>query len=102
MASRASVSVLRVSTGLPGKRRAWSITWLIGFFAVGLAAPLLVILTLDAVRDLGDRVHDVAEQVAKDVDLQLTGYIALLQTLATSRALQTNDISAAYDQALTA
>ena len=86
-------------------RRSWPISRLLLLFALVPALPVfagvvvgLWQLVLRERQDRDDSARDAAVTIGRDIDLRLQGYIDFLKTLATSAALQSDDVEAAYEQ----
>lgn len=87
-------------------RPPWPVSFLLALLIVALAVPLLAFLGMEASRlasseraRLFGEVRSVAERIAADVDQTVNGYIAILETLATSPALAEDDFATVYRQA---
>ncbi|WP_439541260.1 sensor histidine kinase [Hyphomicrobium sp.] len=87
-------------------RPPWPVSFLLALSIVALAVPLLAFLGMEASRlasseraRLFGEVRVGAERIAADVDQTLNGYIAILETLATTPALTEGDFATVYRQA---
>ena len=87
-------------------RPPWPVSFLLALSIVALAVPLLAFLGMEASRlasseraRLFGEVRVGAERIAADVDQTLNGYIAILETLATTPALAEGDYATVYRQA---
>jgi len=86
-------------------RPPWPVSLFLALSILALAVPLLVLLGLEAVRlTTAERARLVgeaartAERVASDLDQTLNGYIAILESLATTPALSDDDFATLYRQ----
>ena len=87
-------------------RPPWPVSFLLALSIVALAVPLLAFLGMEASRlasseraRLFGEVRVGAERIAADIDQTLNGYIAILETLATTPALAEGDYATVYRQA---
>ncbi len=87
-------------------RPPWPVSFLLALLIVALAVPLLAFLGMEASRLASDErarlfgeVRTGAERLAADIDQTLNGYVAILETLATSPALAEDDFATVYRQA---
>ena len=87
-------------------RPPWPVSFLLALSIVALAVPLLAFLGMEAWRlasaeraRLFGEVRIGAERIAADIDQTLNGYIAILETLATTPALAEGDYATVYRQA---
>jgi two-component sensor histidine kinase len=90
----------------PRKRRTWSIVKLLGLFTLAMAIPYAAVVTFDVFRlvsfetsTLRRAVQGAADKIAAEVDRRITGYKSVLETLASSPALQAGDLASFYTQA---
>jgi hypothetical protein len=90
-------------------RPPWPVSLFLALSIVALAVPLLVLLGLEAARltsseraRLVGEAGRTAERVASDLDQTLNGYIAILESLATTPALADDDFATVYRQAAAA
>lgn len=87
-------------------RPPWPVSLFLALSIIALAVPLLVLLGLEAVRiSSSERARLVgdasrtAERIASDLDQTLNGYLAILESLATTPALAEDDFATVYKQA---
>jgi two-component sensor histidine kinase len=87
-------------------RPPWPVSFLLALSIIALAVPLLALLGVEAARltseqraRLFDEASRTAERAAADVDQTLNGYIAILESLATTPALAKDDFATVYRQA---
>jgi len=87
-------------------RPPWPVSYFLALTIVALAVPLLVLLGTEAARltsseraRLFDETNRTAERIAADVDQTLNGYIAILESLATTPALAEDNYATVYRQA---
>jgi two-component sensor histidine kinase len=87
-------------------RPPWPVSYFLALSIIALAVPLLVLLGMEAARlttteraRLFDETRRTAERIAADLDQTLNGYIAVLESLATTPALAEDDFATVYRQA---
>lgn len=87
-------------------RPPWPVSFLLALSIIALAVPLLALLGMEAARltsseraRLFGEARRTAERIAADLDQTLNGYIAILESLATTPALAEDDFSTVYRQA---
>lgn len=87
-------------------RPPWPVSFLLALSIIALAVPLLALLGMEAARlttseraRLFGDARLTAERIAADVDQTLNGYIAILESLATTPALAEDDLETVYRQA---
>ena len=87
-------------------RPPWPVSFLLALSIIALAVPLLALLGVEAARlmmseraRLSSEARLTAERIAADLDQTLNGYIAILESLATTPALGEDDIATVYRQA---
>jgi two-component sensor histidine kinase len=87
-------------------RPPWPVSFLLALSIIALAVPLLALLGMEAARltssersRLFGEARLTAERIAADLDQTLNGYIAVLESLATTPALAEDDFATAYRQA---
>jgi len=87
-------------------RPPWPVSFLLALSIIALAVPLLALLGVEAARltmseraRLSSEARLTAERIAADLDQTLNGYIAVLESLATTPALGEDDIATVYRQA---
>jgi two-component sensor histidine kinase len=90
-------------------RPPWPLSLLLALSIVVLAVPLLGLLAVEATSlsatkraELHADASRTAERIAADLDQTLNGYIASLETLATTPALVKDDVETVYGQAVAA
>ena len=81
-------------------RPPWPVSFLLALSIITLAVPLLALLGMEAARltsseraRLSGEAGLSAERIAADLDQTLNGYIAILESLATTPALGEDDLS---------
>lgn len=90
-------------------RPPWPVSFLLALSIIALAVPLLALLAMEAARLtsserarlVGDAASS-ASRIAADLDQTLNGYIAILESLATTPALGEDDFETVYYQAVAA
>lgn len=87
-------------------RPPWPVSFLLALSIIALAVPLLALLGMEATRltsseraRLFGEARRSAERIAADLDQTLNGYIAVLESLATTPALAEDDFATVYRQA---
>lgn len=87
-------------------RPPWPVSLLLALLIIALAVPLLAVLGIQASRltaseraRLFGEARLNAERIAADLDQTLNGYIAILESLATTPALAEDDLATVYRQA---
>lgn len=87
-------------------RPPWPVSFLLALSIIALAVPLLALLGMEAARlttsersRLFGEARLTAERIAADLDQTLNGYIAILESLATTPALGEDDFATVYRQA---
>lgn len=87
-------------------RPPWPVSLLLALLIIALAVPLLALLGIQASRltaseraRLFGEARLEAERIAADLDQTLNGYIAILESLATTPALGEDDLATVYRQA---
>lgn len=87
-------------------RPPWPVSFLLALSIIALAVPLLALLGMEAARltssersRLFGEARLTAERIAADLDQTLNGYIAILESLATTPALAEGDLATVYRQA---
>ncbi len=87
-------------------RPPWPVSFLLALSIIALAVPLLALLGMEATRltsseraRLFGEARRSAERIAADLDQTLNGYIAVLESLATTPALGEDDFATVYRQA---
>lgn len=87
-------------------RPPWPVSFLLALSIIALAVPLLALLGMEAARltsseraRLFGDARLTAERIAADLDQTLNGYIAILESLATTPALREDDFATVYRQA---
>lgn len=87
-------------------RPPWPVSFLLALSIIALAVPLLALLGMEAARltsseraRLFGEARLTAERIAADLDQTLNGYIAILESLATTPALGEDDLATVYRQA---
>lgn len=87
-------------------RPPWPVSFLLALSIIALAVPLLALLGMEAARlttseraRLFGETRLNAERIAADLDQTLNGYIAILESLATTPALAEGDLATVYRQA---
>lgn len=87
-------------------RPPWPVSFLLALSIITLAVPLLALLGMEAARltsseraRLSGEAGLSAERIAADLDQTLNGYIAILESLATTPALGEDDFATVYRQA---
>lgn len=90
-------------------RPPWPVSFLLALSIIALAVPLLVLLAMEAARltasersRLVGEAASSASRIAADLDQTLNGYIAILESLATTPALGEDDFETVYYQAVAA
>ena len=90
-------------------RPPWPVSFLLALSIIALAVPLLVLLAMEAARlATSERARLVGEaatsasRIAADLDQTLNGYIAILESLATTPALGEDNFETVYYQAVAA
>lgn len=90
-------------------RPPWPVSFLLALSIIALAVPVLALLSYEASRltqseraRLFDEAGRAAERIAADLDQTLNGYIAILESLATTPALAENDFATVYRQSAAA
>lgn len=90
-------------------RPPWPVSFLLALSIIALAVPLLALLAMEASRlTASERSRLVGEaassaaRIAADLDQTLNGYIAILESLATTPALAEEDFETVYRQAVAA
>lgn len=90
-------------------RPPWPVSFLLALSIIALAVPLLALLAVEATRltasersRLVGEAARAAERIAADLDQTLNGYIAILESLATTPALAEDDLATVYRQAVAA
>lgn len=86
-------------------RPPWPVSFLLALSIIALAVPLLALLGMEAARltssersRLFGEARLTAERIAADLDQTLNGYIAILESLATTPALAEDDFATVYRQ----
>lgn len=90
-------------------RPPWPVSFLLALSIIALAVPLLALLAIEAARLtsserarlVGDAASS-ASRIAADLDQTLNGYIAILESLATTPALGEDNFETVYYQAVAA
>lgn len=87
-------------------RPPWPVSFLLALSIIALAVPLLALLGMEAARltsseraRLSGEARLTAERIAADLDQTLNGYIAILESLATTPALGEDQLATVYRQA---
>lgn len=87
-------------------RPPWPVSFLLALSIIALAVPLLALLGMEAARlttseraRLFGEARLTAERIAADLDQTMNGYIAILESLATTPALAEDDFATVYRQA---
>lgn len=87
-------------------RPPWPVSFLLALSIIALAVPLLALMGMEAARltasersRLSGEARLTAERIAADLDQTLNGYIAILESLATTPALGEEDLATVYRQA---
>lgn len=87
-------------------RPPWPVSFLLALSIIALAVPLLAFMGIEAGRltasersRLFGEARRSAERIAADIDQTLNGYIAILESLATTPALGEDDLGTVYRQA---
>ncbi|WP_171946520.1 sensor histidine kinase [Hyphomicrobium sp. CS1GBMeth3] len=87
-------------------RPPWPVSFLLALSIIALAIPLLALLGMEAARltssernRLFNEARLNAERIAADLDQTMNGYIAILESLATTPALAEGDLATVYRQA---
>lgn len=87
-------------------RPPWPVSFLLALSIIALAVPLLALLGMEAARlttsersRLFGEARLTAERIAADLDQTLNGYVAVLESLATTPALAEDDLATVYRQA---
>lgn len=90
----------------PSLRPPWPVSFLLALSIIALAVPLLALMGMEATRlttaeraRLFGEARRSAERIAADLDQTLNGYIAVLESLATTPALGEDDLATVYRQA---
>lgn len=90
-------------------RPPWPVSFLLALSILALVVPLLALLAMEAARlTSSERARLVGEaassasRIAADLDQTLNGYIAILESLATTPALGEDDFETVYYQAVAA
>lgn len=87
-------------------RPPWPVSFLLALSIIALAVPLLALMGMEAARlttseraRLFGEARLTAERIAADLDQTLNGYIAILESLATTPALGQDNLETVYQQA---
>ncbi len=87
-------------------RPPWPVSYFLALSIIALAVPLLALLGMEAARltsneraRLFGETKRTAERISADLDQTLNGYIAVLESLATTPALAEDDFATVYRQA---
>jgi two-component sensor histidine kinase len=87
-------------------RPPWPVSYFLALSIIALAVPLLALLGMEAARltsneraRLFGEAKRTAERISADLDQTLNGYVAVLESLATTPALGEDDFATVYRQA---